>query len=677
MTPALDLERLATALRSAHLPSLLMVLFQLTGDRRWLADPYRPRPARGLEENDGGGFGAELQEEIRAAALDAITAWASGVPAAVPAPDGALLGEMAGWCFADEVPDEYQGMMAAQMGYAGPADTVAPDADPERARRTGFSVAIIGAGISGMYAALRLRAIGVPYVILERADGVGGVWRENTYPGAGVDTPSHLYSFPFFHRDWSVYFARQDEVLAYLRDFADEFGLLRDVRFGTEVTGAAWDDEEQCWTVSVTGPDGPSELTVSAVISAVGLFKEPSVPDLPGLDDFGGRIFHSADWPADLDLAGKRLAVVGTGASAMQVVPATADVAGHIDVFQRTPQWIAPVPHYFHRVPEDVHWLIRNVPYYRGWYRVRLGWAFNDKVHPSMRLDPEWEHLDRSANLINDRHRAYYVHYIEQSLAGRPDLVAKSVPGYPPYGKRILMDNGWYAAIRKPNVDLITEAVAAVTPTGVRTSAGAEHPADVIALCTGFHTNRYLQPIEFFGQHGVRLHDMWEGDSASAYLGVMTKHFPNLFFMYGPATNAGGGSFLSLADSWLGCITRLISAVVDAGGGAVAPIPEVHDEYNRTMDEANAGMVWSHPGMGTYVRNSRGRVTVNMPWRIVDYWHMTANLRLEDFQVSPASARRRCSGLDRSWPDGTGSAAGSNSLAPTIFAGQSSLNDLE
>ncbi len=570
--PALDEARLTAAIRSAHLPSLLMVLFQLTGDRKWLTDPYRPTPARGLDDHPTGGFSEELQEQIREAAVEAVSAWAGGRPAAVPRPTHALLGEMASWCFADEVPEEYQEMMAAQMGFADHVDTVAPVADQERALRTDFSVAIIGAGISGMYTALRLRELGVPYVILERADGVGGVWRANTYPGAGVDTPSHLYSFPFFHHEWSVYFARQHEVLEYLRDFADAFDLLPDIRFGTEVQAATWDDREQCWTVTVSGPDGArSELTVNAIISAVGLFKEPAIPDLPGLESFTGPIFHSANWPKDLDLSGKRLAVVGTGASAMQVVPATADVAGHIDVFQRTPQWIAPVPHYFHQVPADVHWLFEHVPYYRGWYRIRLGWSFNDKAHPSMQLDPEWEHLDRSSNRINDRHRRFFTQYIEEKLADRPDLLAKSLPAYPPYGKRLLMDNGWYDAIKKPNVELITDAVAAVTPDGVLTTAGEEYPADVIALCTGFHTNRYLQPIEFHGRGGVRLHDMWDDDSATAYLGVMTKHFPNLFFMYGPATNAGGGSFLSLADSWLQCITRLIRELVDNGHGSVEP----------------------------------------------------------------------------------------------------------
>jgi 4-hydroxyacetophenone monooxygenase len=648
--PALDEARLAEAARSGHLPSMLMVLFQLTGDRKWLSDPYRPTPGRGLDDHPTGGFPDEIQEKIRAALVAAVTAWAAGAPAAVPRPTGKLLGEMASWCFADEVPEEYQGMMAVQMGFDGIPDNVTPVADPERARRTVFTVAIIGAGISGIYAALRLRELGVPYVIIERAGDVGGVWRQNTYPGAGVDTPSHLYSFPFFHREWSVYFARQAEVLGYLHDLADEFDLRPDIRFGTEVDAAEWNDDEQCWTLEVTNDGERSKITTSAVISAVGLFKEPSIPDLPGMDTFEGPIFHSANWPTDLDLTGKRLAVVGTGASAMQVVPATADLAGRVTVFQRTPQWIAPVPHYFHQVPQDVHWLFAHVPYYRDWYRIRLGWSFNDKVHPAMHLDPDWEHLDRSSNRTNDRHRQFFTQYIEEKLAERPDLLAKSVPAYPPYGKRLLMDNGWYDAIKKPGVELIDDGVAAVTATGLRTSGGAEYPADVIALCTGFETNRYLQPIEFHGLDGIRLHGMWDDDSSSAYLGVMTKNFPNLFFMYGPATNAGGGSFLSLADSWLRCITALIRELVDSGAGSVVPRPEVHDEYNRAMDAAHERMVWSHPGMGTYVRNSRGRVTVNMPWRIVDYWHITAHMSLDGFEFTARNSPAPRPDLARTWP---------------------------
>ena len=557
---------------------------------------------------------------------------------------------MASCCVGEQVSAEFLPMMADQMGFDGRGATP-PKADEARARRTAFSVAIIGAGFSGLTVALRLREIGVPYVILERADGVGGVWRRNTYPGAGVDTPSQLYSLPYFPRDWSAHFARQPEVLEYLEDLAENFDLLADIRFGTEVRSAEWREDEQCWSLTVGEPGGiVSTVTASAVITAVGLFKEPAIPDLAGRDAFRGVVCHSADWPADLDLTGKRLAVIGTGASAMQIVPASADVCAHVDVFQRTPQWISPVPHYFDAISAETHWLNLNVPYYRQWYRLRLSWVFNDRSHSSMRMDPTWEHRDRSANRANDRHRAYFIDYIRTKLAGRPDLIDKSMPDYPPNGKRLLMDNGWYDAIRKPNIELITEPVAALTVAGVRTADGTEHPADMVALCTGFHTNRYVQPIEFRGRRGTRLRDQWEDDDARAYLGVMTKNFPNLFFMYGPATNAGAGSYVSLAETWLQAITTIIGDLVNRGAGAVEPLPEEHDRYNQELDEENAHMVWSHPRMGTYVRNERGRVTVNMPWRIVDFWTRTAELDLTAFRFDDARPTRRRLGLDHAWP---------------------------
>lgn len=647
---AVDVHDLTAAVQEAHLPTLLMVLFQLTGSPKWLCEPYRPTPARGIEIHAQGGLSAAVQAQIRDAAVEAITAWANGAVPAVPSPVGGLLGEMANCAFGEEVPKEYQTMMASQMGFSGRGDA-APGVNEELARSRDYSVAIIGVGISGMYAALCLREAGIPHVIIERQADVGGVWRQNTYPGAGVDTPSHLYSFPFFHRRWSSHFARQPEVLEYLEELAQAYALKEHIRFNTEVRSATYDEVQQCWTLAVRDGDGEDdELVVSAVISAVGLFKEPAIPDIEGINDFTGPIFHSSQWPEGLDISGQRVAVIGTGASAMQIVPAIADCVAHLDVFQRSPQWVAPVSHYFDPVQTEHDWLCEHVPFYRQWYRARLGWIVNDKVYPSLLVDPDWPNQERSVNATNDRHREFFTRYIMSELADRPDLQAKSVPSYPIYGKRILLDNGWYAALKKPEVELITQAVASITPTGIRTVDGTEHPADVIVLSTGFQTNNYLHPIEFFGRDGVRLHDRWDGDDARAYLGLATTGFPNLFFMYGPATNAGGGSYLTVANLFAECIVKLITWSLKNGYGAVEPRPEVHDSYNDRMDEQHSRMIWTHPGMSTYVRNSKGRVTVNMPWRIVDYWQFTHDLDMADFAFDPAASSRRCDKLEHSWP---------------------------
>ena len=644
------------AVDGANLPTLLMVLHQLTGERRWLEDPFRPRRPRGMDDNDDGGLPLDIQKRIRDAAVVAILAWSDGAPIAVPQPSPELFGEMLCASQGEDVPVEFWPMLATQMGFSGDKAR-APQPDPEAARDLDYSVAVVGAGISGVFTALRLRAAGIPHVVFERGETVGGAWRVNRYPGARVDTPSYLYSYLFHEWDWSTHFALRDEVLAYLESFVDTFDLRSSIRFGTAVESATWDEGDACWHLRVRDADGlESQVSVSAVITAVGLFTQPSVPELPGLESFAGEVCHSAEWPADLDVSGKRVALVGSGASAMQVGPAIVDQVAALKVVQRTPQWIVPVPHYFAGISDSAHWLCKYVPFYRLWYRAKLMWMYNDKVHPSFVIDPDWPDAARSVNAINDRHREFMTRFIATELEGRPDLYEKSVPRYPPYGKRILLDNGWYRMLRRENVELICETVTSVTPRGVGTSDGAEHEVDVIALCTGYKTTCHVGSLEIIGRDGVTLREAWDEDDARAYLGTCTPGFPNLFFVYGPGTNAGSGSFLALAEWEIDFIISLLETMIAGEHASIEVRPEVNTEYNRAFDEANARMVWSHPGMGTYVRNRRGRVTVNMPWRNVDFWRRILRPEREHFVFGEAPARR-ARGLAHTWPPPSGGAA--------------------
>lgn len=630
----LDEERLRRAVAAANLPTLAMVTFQLTGDERWLRDPYRPVRTGGLGPNDSGGLDEAVAGDLRAAAVEAITAWSRGAEPAVPVPDRDLLRRMLSTTVGEPVPDEYERLMREEMGFEpdpGPARV-----DPGVVADRDLSVVIIGAGISGLIAAVRLQQAGVPFTVLERNDDVGGVWLTNTYPGAGVDTPSYLYSFSFFPRNWSTHFGKRDEVAAYTAEMADHFGLRRHIEFGVSVDSATWDEHRQRWTVTA----GERSWSASAVISAVGLFNTPKVPDLPGLDSFRGPVFHTARWPAGLDVTGKRVAVVGTGASAMQVVPAVAGRAARVTVFQRSPQWVAPNAEYFQEVGEDVHWLMEHVPYYHAWYRFRLAWVFNDRVHASLQIDDGWEHPDRSLNAVNDGHRRFFTRYLEEQLEGRPDLIEKCLPDYPPFGKRMLLDNGWYAALRRDDVELVTDGVARVTESGVVTGAGAEYEADVVVLSTGFDAQHYLSGIEVRGRDGLRLHDVWDEDDAVAHLGITVPGFPNLFLMYGPNTNAGaGGSFIFVAEAQGRYIVDLVTAMARRGIGALECRPEALQRWVAEVDARHRRMVWSHPGMTTYYRNSRGRVVTNSPYRVVDYWAMTHDPDLTDFRTTPVPAR--------------------------------------
>jgi 4-hydroxyacetophenone monooxygenase len=616
-----------------------MVMFQLTGDRRWLEDPYRPTRTKGMDDNDRGGFPEHIQSEIRESALRVIEAWSKGTPAAIPAPGPGLLGEMMSICVGEQVPAEYEVMMAEEMGFVEePARTM-----PTSQHARDFSVVIIGAGVSGLTAALKLREAGINHVVLEKNSTVGGTWLENRYPGCGVDTPSYLYSFSFFPRQWSGHFGKRDELETYMQQMAEHFDLLPSIHFDTEVIAASYDEASQKWTVAARDRNGVErEYVANAVITAVGQLNRPKMPTLPGMETFEGEIFHSARWPADLDVTGKRVAVVGTGASAMQIVPAIVDRVGHLTVIQRSPQWVAPNANYFRPVSEDVHWLMENVPFYHQWYRCRLVWTFTDKVHESLQIDPSWPHPERSVNAINDGHRRFFTDYILQQLDGREDLIAKSVPSYPPFGKRMLLDNGWFAALRRDHVDLVDGAVSAITPTGIRTADGVEREADVIVFATGFEAQRVLHPIDIRGRDGRSIREVWGEDDASAYLGIATPGFPNLHFVYGPNTNLGhGGSYIWIAESQVRYITDLLKQMVDQGIGEVECRPEVNDEYNRQLDEAHERMIWTHTGMDTWYRNAHGRVVTNMPWRVVDYWGMTRTADLKDFDVQPPQQDRR------------------------------------
>lgn len=624
----IDASGLARALDAANIPTLIPVLFQLTGDERWLRAPYAPLPGRGMDDNTSGGLAQDVQREIRAATFQAVMDWSSGRPVAVPAPRGAALTELMSVCMGEPITAEFEPMMADMLGFA-PAR---PDQRVPGAER--FDVVVIGAGVSGMAAALHLRAIGITVTVLEKNGDVGGTWLENAYPGAGVDTPSYLYSLSFAEHKWSTHFGKREEVQAYLRDVADNYDLRRLIRFRTEVATADWDDDAQLWTLMTVAGD---RFVANAVISAVGQLNRPKVPDLPGLDDFQGKMFHSAEWPADLNVTGQRVAVVGTGASAMQIVPAIAGRVKQLTVFQRSPQWIAPNSDYFRPVGEHVHALMATVPFYRQWYRVRLAWTFNDKVHPSLQVDPDWPEATRSVNAVNDGHRRFFTRYLQEQLAGRPDLELAALPDYPPFGKRMLLDNGWFAALKQPNVDLVTSPVAALQANGVRAASGSLVEVDIVVLCTGFEARRFLYPMDVRGRSGRTLEQQWGPEDATAFLGMTVPDFPNLFMLLGPNTALGhGGSVITISEFQVDYIVSLIRQMLERRIGSLECPAGVAAHYTRRVDEAHAKMIWTHRGMTNWYRNAAGRVVSVLPWRIVDYREMTMDPSVDDFLIRPA-----------------------------------------
>jgi 4-hydroxyacetophenone monooxygenase len=638
-----DDEELRVALEGANIPTLLMVLAHLTGSHTWLEEPYRPDRTKALDDNDTAGLPASRQAEVRAAAWEVLLQWRAGrIPTPAPPNDQQIV-EMLSVCMGEPVPAEYGPMMAEEAGFrrrdAGWTD------GPPRHRPADFRVVVIGAGISGICAAIKLRELGISHVVLEKNDEVGGTWSENDYPGAGVDTPSHLYSFSFDpNPSWSRYYAKQDEILGYLAGVAERHQILGGIRFGTEVVSATYDAAAHRWEVVARGSDGTT-LTYLAdvVISSVGQLNRPQIPAVPGLETFPGPAFHSAHWRHDVDLAGKRVGVVGTGASAMQVVPEIAGTPAELVVFQRSPQWVAPNANYLRSVPEATRLLMDQVPYYATWYRMRLLWMFNDKLHPSLQVDPDWPHPERAVNATNDKHRQFFTGYIREQIAGREDLWDKVLPSYPPYGKRILMDNNWYRTIARDDVRLVADDVKRIDGDTVVTADGGRHQLDVLVFATGFQSKRMLWPMEVRGVGGQSLREVWGEDDARAYLGMTVPGFPNLFLLYGPNTNLGhGGSVIFHTECQVNYVTRLLVAMIEQDIAAIDCRPEVFEEYNARVDAAHEQMIWTHRGMDTWYRNARGRVVTNTPWRLLDYWRMTRRPALEDFAVSSGmDARER------------------------------------
>jgi 4-hydroxyacetophenone monooxygenase len=624
-------DEVRAAVEVANIQTLLMLVFQATGDKSWLEKPYQPTRGKGLGDHDSGGLPGEVQAIIRHAAVRAILDLQAGRPAAVPAPPPELMARMMSVCMGEPIGLDRGEMLSAELARRMSGQAIEQAAS---VKFPDWRVIVIGAGVAGITAARELENLGLDYVIFDQQPVPGGSWWQNVYPGAGVDTPSHLYSFSFAPYDWHRHFELRDSLQHYFEAVVSSMRVEDRIRFGVEVVSAMYREDDAAWDVRVRDRTGASEtLRCDILISAVGVLNKPRIPEAKGLGTFRGPSFHSTEWPTGLDLDGKRVSVIGTGASSMQICPAIAGEAGHLTIFQRSPQWVAPFEKFQQPIPDELRSLLRSCPLYRSWYWIRLFWQFGDKVIEALRVDPEWPHPERAVNARNDGHRKLFTNYIRDQLQGHESLLPKVLPDYPPFGKRILLDNGWYATLKRDNVDLVAEAVTKVCPDRVVTETGLEVKSDILVWATGFEAARFISSVDVIGVGGHRLRDVWEDDNPRAYLGVSVPGFPNFFMLGGPNSFPGSGSFMFFMEIQMRYISALLTELARGGLGPIDASVEATDMYNCLVDEVHDRTVWTHPGMSTYYRNSRGRVVFVMPFLNVEYWHMTKRPDLENYTV--------------------------------------------
>lgn len=616
------------ALEQAHLNALRVALYQQTGD---------PEIAAMKVETDappGTPFlsyvvARESHELLKQRAFEFLTS----------APDKALA-----------IPDRVQALelMALFQGTALDAasaaygyEELAFDEFPREATWAAgkrpaalddFMVTIIGAGFSGLVAGIHLGRLGIRYRIIERQADIGGTWELNDYPEARVDITTFLYQYKFVKNyPWKSYFATRDELKQYIDYVADTYKLRQSIETSTKLTDARWNEASRRWTVSIERDGGMEEqFETNVLISASGLFSTPNLPDIPGIADFQGKIFHTTAWDHDYDYAGKNIALIGTGSTGSQLMPDLARRGAHLTVYQRTPNWVTPVRGYHNMVTAEKRWLLDTMPGYSNWYCYshHMAQMQTQNLHE---IDPTWQAAGGLINETNDKLREGLTRYIRRKVGSRDDLFDKLVPSYAPMARRLVVDNGWYDTLVRPNVTLNTAGIDRFTPDGIF-SGGKETKFDLVVLGAGFKVSQYLWPVRYLGRDGATLEDLWNQDGARAHLTMTMPGFPNFFMLYGPNAGVRAGSF----HSWMEILTRYIcSAIVttlEKGCEVIEVRREAFETYNADLDREMKKMLWeTEKGGGGYYVNSFGRPGVQMPWTLGEFYDRVRQPELGDY----------------------------------------------
>jgi 4-hydroxyacetophenone monooxygenase len=626
----IDDATIAAALDHLSVPALMASVVQLTGDPDFVRGPIRP--VQFVQNEFQGMLPEGDRQQLRRQALTAICAWRDAGCPSVPPIGDRLIREVMDWIACEPVPEDNAALYMEEMdlrghnprAIAGPGALVPPP---------GFSVLVIGFGASGLLAAIRLKEAGIPFEIVDKNLDVGGTWFENTYPGCRVDVASHYYSYSFEHvGDFTAYYTRQPELHAYFRKVMTDHEIESYVHWGLEAERAQWDDDTARWSVTLRHRDGRTEVrTASAVISGVGFLNRPLIPDLPGLKTFGGPVFHSAQWDHAVDLTGKRVALIGAGASGFQIGPAIVDDVDHLAVFQRTPQWMAPNPRYHAEVGAGERWAMRHLPGYSRWYRFMLMWQSSDRLLELVRADPDWPDFPHTANAASAARREIFATWIDDQVGDLPELARKVTPDYPPMAKRMLQDNGsWLRCLRRDHVDLVNDPITGIDRTSIHT-ATSRHDVDVIVLATGFRASEVLCPMEVIGRGAVPLSSVWNG-KPGAFNGISVPGFPNFFMMAGPGTGlAHAGSVIFMLECQMRYIGAALRMTIEAGKQTIEPTEAAYARYHGELQTEVATLMWGHPSIEhSWYKSPDGGVYVLNPFGCVDYWKRTRSVSPED-----------------------------------------------
>ncbi|MGZ4523746.1 MAG: flavin-containing monooxygenase [Mycobacteriaceae bacterium] len=484
---------------------------------------------------------------------------------------------------------------------------------------------IIGTGFSGLGMGIELQQRGVDFLILEKADDIGGTWRDNTYPGAACDVPSHLYSFSFEPKpDWRYVFSYQPEILDYLQGVTDKYGLRRYIEFNSHVKRAHWDDAEYRWHVFT---ESGQEYVAQFLISGAGALHIPSLPDIPGIHDFAGPAFHTAQWDHGADLTGKRVAVIGTGASAIQVVPELVKTAGQVQLYQRTAAWIKPRINF--AFPGMLRRAFEFVPGLRATWRATTYWTMDSRAialakRPQLMTVAEWMYKANMRRYIRD-----------------PELRAKLTPHYRAGCKRILISDNFYQAVANPKTEVITDGIARVTPNSIVTIDGTERPVDAIVLATGFHVTDWFTFLDIKGANGEDVGDRWTREGMQAHRGITVADVPNLFLLLGPNTGLGHNSVVFMIESQIHYVVAAIAAAGKRHAQALAPTRAAQDRFNDELQHDLSTTVWNTGGCRSWYLDEHGVNRSLWSGLASEYWLATRSFRPSEYNFSGVGADTR------------------------------------